>query len=166
MKTNTLIVIAAAIGLSGVAQAEERKGPRPPHKVPPEVLARFDADKDGKLNEEERKAARAAHEEMDHFRRKEVIEKFDKDGDGELNDDEKAAARAEFKKRMLEKFDKDGNGELSDEEREEMRKQMHDRPGHKRPHGRDGKRGEKDEEAPGADVEAPADDEEEGGAGQ
>ena len=54
MKTNTLIVIAAAIGLSGAAHAEEGKGPRPPHKLPPEVIAKFDKDGDGKLNEEER----------------------------------------------------------------------------------------------------------------
>lgn len=162
MKTTTLIVIAAAIGLTGAAQAEERKGPRPAHKVPPEILAKFDTNKDGKLDEEERKAAREAHGEMDPARKQELLEKFDADGDGELNEDERATARAEMKKRMLEKFDKDGDGELNEEERAEMRKQWKDRPGHHRPNGKGGKGGDKDEEAPGAGEE----DEEEGGAGE
>jgi hypothetical protein len=108
MKTTTLIMIAAAIGLSGAAHAEEGKGPRKPHKVPPEILEKFDADKDGKLDEEERKAAKAARGDMEAKFRQEMLEKFDVDGDGKLNDEEKAAMREGVKKKMLEKFDKDG----------------------------------------------------------
>ena len=154
-----MIIIAAAIGLSGAAHAEEGKKQRPPHKLPPEVIARFDKDVDGKLSEEERKAAREGREEMMAERKKEMLAKFDKDGDGNLNDDEKAAMREEMKKKALEKFDKDGDGELSEEERKEMRKAMPSRPGGpkgqrergkgQRPEGkRDG--GVADEEAPGA----------------
>ena len=161
MKTTTLIVIAAAIGLSGAAHAEEGKGARKLHKLPPEILEKFDKNNDGKLDDEERKAARAAREEIMAARKKEMLEKFDADGDGELNDDEKVAARAEMKKRMLEKFDKDGDGELNEDEKAEMRKQWKDRPGHHRPHGKGGKGGDKDEEAPGAD-----EGEEKGGAGE
>ena len=51
-----------------------------------EVLKEFDKDGDGKLNEEERKAAGEAM-------RKKLIEKFDKDGDGKLNEEERKAAR-------------------------------------------------------------------------
>jgi Ca2+-binding EF-hand superfamily protein len=51
-----------------------------------EMIAKFDKDGDGKLNEEERKAAHAAME-------KEMLAKFDKDGDGKLSDEEKKAAR-------------------------------------------------------------------------
>ena len=155
MKTTPLIMIAAAIGLSGAAHAEEGKGPRKPHKIPPEILEKFDADKDGKLDEEERKAAKAARGDMEAKFRQEMLEKFDVDGDGKLNDEEKAAMREGVKKKMLEKFDKDGDGELSEEERAEMRKAMAHRPGGpKKPHGK-GDRPHKggaggDDEAPGA----------------
>jgi Ca2+-binding EF-hand superfamily protein len=45
------------------------------------MLAKYDADKDGKLSDEERRKARAA----------EMIKKFDKDGDGKLDEAELAA---------------------------------------------------------------------------
>lgn len=155
MKTMTLITIAAAIGLSGAAHAEEGKKERPPHKLPPEIIAKFDKDGDGKLNEEEHAAAKAAREEMQAARKKEMLEKFDKDGDGKLNEEEKMAAHEGMKKKMLEKFDKDGDGELSEEERKEMRKAMPHRP-----HGPKGKRkGEGKAPRPdkgGRDTEAPS----------
>ena len=153
MKTKTLIVIAAAIGLSGAAHAEEGKGPRPPHKLPPEVIAKFDKDGDGKLNDDEKAEARAASGEREAARKKEMLEKFDADKDGKLNDDEKAAMREEVKKKMLEKFDKDGDGKLNEEERAELRKTMPHHPGGpKRPKGNgDGPRPGKG----GGDVEAP-----------
>ena len=153
MKTNTLIVIAAAIGLSGAAHAEEGKGPRPPHKLPPEVIAKFDKDGDGKLNDDEKAEAKAALGEREAARKKEMLEKFDADKDGKLNDDEKAAMREEVKKKILEKFDKDGDGKLNEEERAELRKTMPNHPGGpKRPKGKgDGPRPGKG----GGDVEAP-----------
>lgn len=159
MKTNTLIILAATIGLSGASYAEEGKKERPHRKLPPELIAKFDKDGDGKLDEAERKAAREGREEMMAERRKEMLAKFDKDGDGELNDDEKAAMREEMKRKALEKFDKDGDGELSEEERAEMRKAMGDRPGGPKGQRERGKgprpegnreRGPQAEEAPGA----------------
>ena len=153
MKTTRLIVIAAAIGLSGAAHAEEGKKERPPHKLPPEIIEKFDKDGDGKLNEEERETAKAARGDMEASRRKEILEKFDADGDGKLSDEEKKAMREAMKKKMLEKFDKDGDGELNEEERAEMRKNMpHPPGGPKRPKGKgDGPRPDK-----GGDVEAPS----------
>jgi len=153
MKTKTLIVIAAAIGLSGAAHAEEGKGPRPPHKLPPEVIAKFDKDGDGKLNDDEKAEAKAARGEREAARKKEMLEKFDADKDGKLNDDEKAAMREEVKKKILEKFDKDGDGKLNEEERAELRKTMPNHPGGpKRPKVKgDGPRPDKG----GGDVEAP-----------
>ena len=67
MKTTSLIVIATSLGLLGAACAQpEGKGQDRPEKrkMPAEVLAKFDADGDGKLNETERAAAKAAREEM------------------------------------------------------------------------------------------------------
>jgi hypothetical protein len=158
MKTKTLIIIGATIGLIGSASAEEGKKKRPPFKVPPEVIAKFDKDGDGKLNEEERKAAKAAHEEIMKARKEEMLKKFDKDGDGELNDEEKAAMKEEMKKKMLERFDKDGDGELNEQERAEMRKSMPHHPGGpKGPHKHgDKKKPNKSGDGPqGKDGEAP-----------
>lgn len=138
MKTKSLIIIAASFGLLGAANAQEEKRDRPERKLPPEILEKFDKDGDGKLNEEERAAAKAAREEMMEARKKEMLGKFDKDGDGELNGEEKEAMKEGRKKMMLEKFDKDGDGKLNDAERAEMRKVMQHRPGGPRGQ-RDGK---------------------------
>ena len=50
------------------------------------MLEKFDADKDGKLNDDEKAAMR---EEV----KKKMLEKFDKDGDGKLNEEELAELR-------------------------------------------------------------------------
>ncbi len=143
--TKSLIIIAASFGLLGSARAEEAKPDRPHRKLPPEVIEKFDKDGDGKLNEEEREAAKAGRKEMMEARKKEMIAKFDTDGDGELSEEEREAAKAARKQMMLEKFDKDGDGELSDDEKAEMRKAMKGRPGGPR----DGK-GKKREPKPDA----------------
>jgi len=136
MKTKPLIIIAASLGIIGSAHAQD-EGKGQHRKLPPEIIARFDKDGDGKLNEEEREAAKAGRKEMMEARRKEMLEKFDTDKDGELSEAEKEAMQAARKQMMLEKFDKDGDGELSDDEKAGMRKEMGDRPGG--PHGpRDG----------------------------
>lgn len=112
MKITKLFVTAALLGSAAFATAQD-KPKRPPH--PPEVLEKFDTDKDGKLSKEEREAMRAERE-------KEMLEKYDADKDGKLSDEEKAVAKEDHKKEMLAKFDKDGDGKLSEEEREAMPK--------------------------------------------
>lgn len=109
MKTTPLMILGALAAAASFASAQEKpkRGDGPP--VPPEVLEKFDADKDGKLNKEEREAARAAREK-----------EFDKDGDGKLNDEERKAMREDAHKKMLEKFDTDKDGKLSEEERKAM----------------------------------------------
>ena len=99
MKTKVTALVVAlatssfAFGLEPEGDKPE-KGRRPggPGPVPAEVLAKFDADKDGKLNAEERKAAMEA-------RKAEMMKRFDKDGDGTLSDDEKKAMREAMVKR-------------------------------------------------------------------
>ena len=137
----TLFVLASLLGTGVLAKAEDApKGP-PPHKIPAEVIKEFDKDGDGKLNEDERAAAKAAHE-------KKMLEKFDTDKDGKLSDDEKAAARAAHEKEVIAKFDKDGDGKLNEEEK----KAAHEAgafgpgpggPGGRGPGGPGGKRGGK-----------------------
>lgn len=105
MKTTHMMILGALIGATTLAGAQE-KPKRGGGPVPPEILEKFDADKDGKLSKEEREAARAAREK-----------EFDKDGDGKLNDEERKALQQDNRKRFIARFDKDGDGKLSDEER-------------------------------------------------
>jgi hypothetical protein len=110
MKTTTLMIIGTLIGASAFASAQDKpkRGPGGGGGggFPPEVIAKFDTDKDGKLSKEERQAARAAREK-----------EFDKDGDGKLNDEEKKALQEDNHKKLIARFDKDGDGKLSDEEK-------------------------------------------------
>lgn len=138
MKAVFNIVIASALLAAAYAQAPEgeaKKRPphdeRPPHDGPSreEIIKKFDKDGDGKLNDEEEAAARAAMQAKRagmEGKYKEMLAKFDKDGDGKLSEDERKA----MKKEMLAKFDKDGDGELNEQERKAMREAM----GEHRPH--------------------------------
>ena len=146
MKTKLRIAIAACIGLIAAAHAGENEKSRQPHKLAPEMIAKFDKDGDGKLNNEERAAAKAARKEM-------MLEKFDTNKDGTLDETEKAAMKGARKKMILEKFDKDQDGKLNDIEKAAMREKVKNRFSGLR--GRQGERkggGKKagDEEAPGA----------------
>lgn len=147
MKPNiitTTLVLAIAGSITAAAQEGDRPGPpREGRGLPPEILEKFDKDGDGKLNEEERKAARDARRAEMEKRRQEMLEKFDTDGDGKLNEEERKAAReaAEAKrKEILEKYDANGDGQLSPEERKAAIDAGEDIPA--RPMRRPGARGE------------------------
>ncbi len=77
--------------LAAQEKKEEKKGPRQGGRYQ-EILKKFDANKDGKLDEKERAAARESMGGEFAKRRAEIIKKFDKDGDGKLNEEERAAA--------------------------------------------------------------------------
>jgi Ca2+-binding EF-hand superfamily protein len=61
------------------------------------MLERFDADKDGKLSDAERTAARASMQQHRGEMRAKMLERFDADKDGKLSDTERKAARAAMK---------------------------------------------------------------------
>lgn len=113
------------------------------HKL---VLAKYDKDGDGQLNDEEKAALQADAKSMMEQKKAAFIAKYDKDGDGKLSDEEKDAMKAEFqakreqrraewaqknpekaakreqkKAEFIAKHDKDGDGKLSDEEKEAMK---------------------------------------------
>ena len=76
-----------------------------------QMLQKFDTDRDGQLNDEERAAAEEhiqAHRKDRESRRRDMHERFDADGDGQLDDAERAAMRRE---RMSER-----NGRTSSDE--------------------------------------------------
>ena len=76
------------------------------------MLEKFDANKDGQLDDSEKAAAKAEFEakraEMKAAFEKKMLEKFDADKDGQLDDSEKAAAKAEFEKMRAERRGKCG----------------------------------------------------------
>ena len=82
-----------------------KPGPRPDfHKM---MLEKFDANKDGQLDDAEKAAAKADFEakraEKKAAFEKKMLEKFDANKDGQLDDAEKAAAKAEFEKMRAER---------------------------------------------------------------
>lgn len=114
-----------------------------------EMMKKFDTNKNGTLDPEEKQKLRAEmqnrrggkdRKEWTPEQRTEMLKKFDKDGDGTLSDTEKATLRADMQNRrgdtgrkqwtpeqraeMLKKFDKDGDGELNEDERKAARESM------------------------------------------
>lgn len=113
-----------------------------------QLMKQFDKNGDGRLDAQEREAARKSMKEkkIDLAKLKEkhvenVIKKFDKDGDGKLDSNEVASFLEEQRKMLderrsammrrnnrkppaeiLAKFDKNGDGKLDAEERKAIRK--------------------------------------------
>jgi len=83
----------------------------------PEAIKQYDTDKDGKLSEAEKEAARAA------YRARRELQYYDKNKDGKLDESETAArdkGRAEREKRhkeFMDRFDKNKNGQIDEGER-------------------------------------------------
>lgn len=110
--TRSLIVAGILTATAGIAAAQG--GPRGGHGRPDpathyEKLARFDADKNGKLDAAELAKLKAAREAERTAR----IAKFDKDKDGALNDAERVEARKARVGEIFVELDTDKNGSLS-----------------------------------------------------
>ena len=136
-------LLAAPRGGEGERPERERRGP------PPEIIEKFDKDGDGKLNEEERKAAMEARRKRAGQMREKMLEKFDTNGDGKLDEDERKAMREAMeakRQEILDKYDADGDGKLSPEERQAAIDAGEQIPKHPR---RPGARGGKGKGSPG-----------------
>lgn len=154
MKTkSTWIALALAAITGATAQNEKPEGRRPGQgpgpggrEIPPAVLEQFDADKDGKLDEDERKAAREAMQAKREEARKKMLEEFDANDDGKLDENERKAMHAAMKAKreaLIEKYDSDGDGKLSREEIKAARDAGEEVPMHPMgPPGRKGPKGE------------------------
>ncbi len=104
-----------------------------------EILKRFDKNGDGKLDEDEKAAAKEANRDEVTGRQakvreklgKRALEKFDKNGDGKLDEAERAeAAKAiETNPQLVKRFDKDGDGKLNDAEKAAAREAFGKRTG-------------------------------------
>jgi Ca2+-binding EF-hand superfamily protein len=119
--TLSMIALALAGTLAVHAQEPAPEGGKGERRggnraTPPEVLKEFDKDGDGKLSEEEAKAARQARQAKAEEARKKMLEKYDADKDGKLSDEERKTMRTELeakRKALLEKYDADKDGKLS-----------------------------------------------------
>ncbi len=84
------------------------------------LLATFDANHDGKLDDSEKAAVRAAYGERLKSKHPELFKRIDTDNDGALSQAEVKAAREQRKERkdeLKKKFDTNADGTLSAEER-------------------------------------------------
>ena len=104
MKLPALFTRAALLGLAlsliaSVAARAEGSDKAVEKPVSPSALKKYDKDGDGKLNDEEKAAWKAAHE----AEKKALLEKYDLNKDGKLDDAEKAAIKADKEKRKKEK---------------------------------------------------------------
>ena len=129
MKTKITCIALALAGIVTASAQEgkpegQRRGPGGPggpgaRQVPPAVLKEFDKDGDGKLNDEEAKAARAAMQAKREEAQKKILAEFDADKDGKLSEEERKAVRTAMeakRKALIEKYDADGDGKLGPEE--------------------------------------------------
>jgi hypothetical protein len=125
MKTTlSLIALALASTMAVHAQEPAPEGGRGERRgggrqLPPEVVKEFDKDGDGKLSDDEAKAAREAMQAKREEARKKMLEKYDADKDGKLSDEESKKMREDMqakRKALLEKYDADKDGKLSPEE--------------------------------------------------
>ena len=94
MKIKLFAFIALVAGLaaaSGTPEKEERRKDRGKPGIK-QWLEKFDANKDGKLDKEERALLVA-------YRKAEFLKRFDKNGDGKICDKEKKAAAEAIKDR-------------------------------------------------------------------
>ena len=92
MNIKYLPILAIAVGI-GIATTNAGRDRTFGDGKLPEILAQFDLNEDGKIDEEERQAAKEARRAARAERRAERVAEFDTDGDGELSDEEKEAAR-------------------------------------------------------------------------
>jgi len=124
--------------------------------------ARWDRNRDGKVDEEEKKAMEAEGTKW-RQRMEEWTQKWDADEDGKLSAEERQAAaeamRKDYEKRLLEKWDANDDGKLDEKEqatmRESFQKQMDERMNQwlLRRHDKDGDGKLNEEEQTAADAE-------------
>ncbi len=127
-----MVAVTSNLAYAG-GKGERRKDGKRGH-VKAELLAKFDANKDGRLNRDERQSAaeyvktnypkRYAKWEKRAEKRKERLAQFDTNKDGKLNRDEKKAALAHLKETNPTRYEKIMKRK---EARKEKRKEKHNK---------------------------------------
>ncbi|MDB4953102.1 MAG: calcium-binding protein [Myxococcales bacterium] len=102
--TGTLLV-----GGATVAMAHPGGGDR----ADADIIQKYDANKDGKLDDTERAAMRADFKAKHAERKAQMLARFDTNKDGKLDDAERAVMREQRAAEEFKKLDTDGNGSIS-----------------------------------------------------
>ena len=136
LKLALLIAAPLVAGATTYAAAQGDDAPRP------DVLQKYDTNKDGKLDDAERAHMKAAFEAKRAERHKEALAKFDANKDGTLDDAERKAMREARLAEQFQTMDTNGDGKLTLDEFKAgaEAKGLHDhfrhgRHGHGRHHG-------------------------------
>lgn len=132
MKTKLMMTMGLLVGTMLMADAQgpgdkPRGEGKPPggrmQGLPSQLLEKFDADKDGKLSDEEREAMKAERQKASEAQGKAMLDKLDTDKDGKISAEEREAFKTERQKEMeqrrkedFDKFDADKDGKLSYDE--------------------------------------------------
>jgi Ca2+-binding EF-hand superfamily protein len=148
MKTKLLstLLAIATLPLLTSSSLQAAKGDQTARPNRAEMIKKFDANGDGKLDQTERQAARNYMQSMRQTRANQgegqrsdrsgggrAIARFDTDGDGQLSADERAAAAVTIRENMannpraMQRFDLDGDGALSEAEWAQARDQIGER---------------------------------------
>lgn len=162
LTSTTALALVSLFATTSLSAADEKEAARPSRE---EMMKRFDANGDGKLDQAEREAMRAAAPDRQRGPRGESADRpargergpggpggrggdrmkqFDTDGDGKLNESERAAAevamRAEIQSnpRAMARIDTDKDGKISDAEWAAGRQAMGDQRGQRGPRGAGG----------------------------
>lgn len=142
-KTLTLAVLALALAACGTKDAPASSGPvqdaqgaQPlatagwrertlPSDPVQQLLARYDENRNGRLDTAEVENVRKEVAERRALRARTLLDRYDRDGDGRIAGDEREALRADRAARkakrdavLLRKYDADGDGVLAPAERE------------------------------------------------
>ena len=104
------VVVLGSLSLTGVSLA--MGGPERMGKRHPELMQKYDANKNGQLEDGEREAMR---EELKKLR-EEKVAKYDTNKDGKLDETERKAVRDQMAAERFKALDTNGNGSLSLEE--------------------------------------------------
>jgi hypothetical protein len=102
-------VLVGSMAVAGVTFAKEGGGGR---SLPPELLQKYDANKNGTLEDTERVAMKADFMKQ----RAERMAQYDTNKDGKLDDAERQAAHKARAAERFKELDTNGNGTLSLEE--------------------------------------------------
>lgn len=105
------VVLLGSLSVAGVSLAMGGPGEGPGKRYP-EMMQKFDANKNGQLEDSEREAMRAEMRKL----REEKLAKYDANKDGKLDDTERKALREAHAEERFKALDKNGNGTLSLEE--------------------------------------------------
>jgi Ca2+-binding EF-hand superfamily protein len=108
-KTLALLAALATTAAAGLAAAEP--GHHGPRKG--ELMKKYDANGDGKLDEHERQALRAERKSFREQHRKEMITRYDRNRDGKLDDAERKVLIDEKTAARFARIDTDRNGQIS-----------------------------------------------------